>query len=98
MTEQGSGGDPTKLGRWTWVRICGKDGVTTVFVLAYRPCKSVNGLNAVWNQQVLYFRCKENIEVPDIHVLFVRNLCKVLGDMRDDRCHIILEMDGNNDV
>ena len=30
--------DPTKLGRWTWTKICGKNGLTSVFVSAYRPC------------------------------------------------------------
>ena len=35
MTTRGSGGDPTKQGRWTWVRIVGKDGIATVFVSAY---------------------------------------------------------------
>ena len=33
MTTKGSG--PTKLGRWTWVRIEGKAGESTVFVSAY---------------------------------------------------------------
>ena len=35
------GSDPSKLGRWTWVRIEGKAGESTVFVSAYRPCKTL---------------------------------------------------------
>ena len=45
MKERGSAGDPTKLGRWTWVCIGGKDGTVTVFISAYFSCKSINGLN-----------------------------------------------------
>ena len=50
MTARGSGGDPTKLGRWTWVCIGGKDGIATVFVSAYRPCHNPDGLHTGWSQ------------------------------------------------
>ena len=36
ITQKGWGNDLTKLGRWTWTRIGGKDGIATVFVSAYR--------------------------------------------------------------
>ena len=41
------GSDPTMLGCWTWVRIEGKAGESTVFVSAYRPCENTNGMNTV---------------------------------------------------
>ena len=66
MTEKSSGGDPTKLGRWTLVRIGAKDDITTVFVSAHHPCKSVEQLNTE----------EEDIEVPDVHALFIRDFCK----------------------
>ena len=53
--------DPTKLGRWTWVRIEGKAGEATVFVSAYRPCKNTKGMSTVWNQQVRYFQREHKI-------------------------------------
>ena len=37
--------DPTKLDQWTWVRIEGKAGESTVFVSAYCPCKSKNNID-----------------------------------------------------
>ena len=46
------GADPSKLGRWTWVQIEGKVGESTIFVLAYRPCKNTAGISTVWNQHV----------------------------------------------
>ena len=98
MTTSGSGGDPTKLGRWTWVRIGGKDGIATVFVSAYRPCKNTSGLHTVWSQQEQYFKEHEDIESPDVHALFICDLCKCLGELRDDGNHVVLGMDTNNNI
>ena len=42
------GVDPSKLGKWTWDRIEGKAGESTVFVLTYCPCKNIT--STVWNQ------------------------------------------------
>ena len=36
----GIGKDPTKLGRWTWMRLFGRDQIHTRFVSAYRPCRN----------------------------------------------------------
>ena len=48
--------NPTKLGRWTWTKICGKADITTVFVSAYRPCHNPDGMHTVWSQQACYFK------------------------------------------
>ena len=92
------GGDPTKLGRWTWTKICGKDDLTSIFVLAYRPCRNRDGLRTVWNQQARYFKEEEDEEEPDVHALFIRDLCKFLGDLRDEGHNVVLGMDANDDV
>ena len=76
MMERGSGGDSTKPGRWTWVCIGGKDVIPTVFVSTYHLWKNINGLNTECNQQARYFKQEEDIEVPDVHALFIRGLCK----------------------
>ena len=47
--KDGSGFDPTGLGRWSWVRIEGKANDLTPFISGYRPCKNRNDLNSVWN-------------------------------------------------
>ena len=94
----GVGGDPTKLGRWTRIKICGKGGITTVFVSAYRPCHNPDGLHTVWSQQARYFKGHEDIQEPDVQALFIRDLCNFLGDLRDDGHNIVLGMDANDDV
>ena len=74
MTKDGISGNPTKLGRWTWSRIEGKDDIATVFVSAYRPCHNLEGLHTVWSQQARYFKDNEDIRTPDVHALFIRDL------------------------
>ena len=37
---EGYGTDKEKLGRWTWIRVRGKNEVHTRFVSAYKPCKN----------------------------------------------------------
>ena len=61
VTKDGWGSNPTKLRRWMWTRIGGKDEIATVFVSAYRPCHSPDGIHTVWRQQARYF--KENADI-----------------------------------
>ena len=74
MIHDGNGGDPTKLGRQTWTFFGGKDGIATEFVSAYRPCYNPDGLHTMWSQQAQYFKENEDIKVPDIRTLFIRDL------------------------
>ena len=98
MTKDKVGGDPTKLGRWTLTRIGGKDGITTVFVSAYSPCHNPDGLHTIWCQRARYFKEHEDILKLDVHALFIRDLCKFLGDLRDEGNNAVLGMDANDDV
>ena len=98
LTAGGSGGDPTKLGSWTWVRIGGKDGIATVFVSAYHPYHNPDRLHTVWSQQARYLKEHESIKVLDVHALFIRDLCKFLGDLCDKGNNIVLGMNANDNV
>ena len=51
-----------------------------------------------WNQQVRYFQREHDIEVPDIHELFITDLCAALGSMQDEGYHVILGIYANDDV
>ena len=98
VTKDGWGSDPTKLGRWAWTHIGGKDGIATVFVSAYRPCHNLDGLHTVWRQQARYFKENEDVRNPDVHALFIRDLCKFLEDLRNESNNAVLGMDVNDDV
>ena len=92
------GSNPTRLGSWTCVQIEGKAGEAIVFVSAYRPCKNTTGMSTVWNQQLRYFQREHDIESPDIHELFITDLCAALGSMRDEGYNLVLGMDANDKV
>ena len=36
--------------------------------------------------------------MPDVHALFIRDLCKLLGNIRDKGNNVVLDMDINGDV
>ena len=71
VTKGGWSGDLTKLGRWTWTRIGGKDGIAAVFVSAYRLCYNPGGLHTLWRQQSRYFKKIEGTRDPDSYALFI---------------------------
>ena len=69
-----------------------------MFVSAYNPCYSPKGLKTVWRQQARYFKREETIGNPDAQALFICDLVKFLGDLRDEGNNVVLGMDANDDV
>ena len=55
-------------------------------------------MDTVWNQHVCYYQKVREIEEPDVHALFLENLCKTLPDFCDFGHHVVLGMDANGDV
>ena len=44
------------------------------------------------------FKKNQDIEVSEVHALFIRVLCKFLGDLRDEGNNVVLGMDANDNV
>ena len=55
-------------------------------------------MSTVWNQHVRYYQDERGIEEPDANALFIADLCKALGDLRNFGHHVVLGMDVNDDV
>ena len=55
-------------------------------------------MDTVWNQHVQYYQAEREIKEPDVHVLFLVDLCKTLSDFRDFGLHVVLGIDANDDV
>ena len=54
-TVNGTGYDPTGLGRWSWTQVQGKSGLATTIITAYCPCKGrVDRNSTVYSQQRRY--------------------------------------------
>ena len=47
---------------------------------------------------VRYYQSEKNIEEPDVHALFITDLCAPLGHLRDLEYHVVLGMDSNNNA
>ena len=53
--------------------------------------------STVWNKHVRYYQDERVIEEPDVYPLFIDDLRKALGDLRDFGHHVVLGMDANNE-
>ena len=73
--------DSFNAGRWSWVKIEGKDKKFTVFISAYRPYKNTAGINSVWNQQVRFFQKENQYQEPDILDNFDIQLCHFIDNL-----------------
>ena len=45
-----------------------------------------------------YYQDKRMIKEPDVHALFIADLCKALGNLRDFGHRVVLGMDANDDI
>ena len=43
-------------------------------------------------------KTRESLRSPNVHALFIADLCKVLGDLLDFGHHVVLGTDANDDV
>ena len=55
-------------------------------------------MSTVWNQHVRYYQDERMIEEPIFHALFIADLCKVFGNLRDFDHHVVFGMVANDDV
>jgi hypothetical protein len=62
------GKDPTKMGRWAWMRMEGKEGHHVRLVCAYRPCES-GGAGAVFQQHSRAMATRDDYRNPRTAIL-----------------------------
>ena len=60
---EGSGKDPTGLGRWIWTHFGGKNGMKLKVFTIYRPCDS-KGVNTTFMQQLRYLQKDQDDRNP----------------------------------
>jgi hypothetical protein len=92
----GSGQDATGMGRWTWQRYQGKQGITLRIATAYRPCRNATGNSSVWSQQ------KKILEDKDVdgdpRQVFTDDLSSEIKQWQATGDQVILLIDVNEDV
>ena len=62
---EAKGEDPTKLGRWTWALLTGRQGIKTRIISGYRPIKDTsNRVGTVHSQHQKYFHDTKTDKEP----------------------------------
>ena len=96
-TMNGSGYDSSGLGRWSWVQLQGKFGISTTIVTAYCPCKSnLTSPETVYNQHRRYLMTKNRDICP--REAFRHDLSAFLTQRAQKGDQIVLCIDLNEDV
>ena len=96
-TIAGTGFDKTGLGRWSWIKIMSKGGVTTRIITAYCPCTgNLDQPSTVYAQQKQYFLSKNIDFCP--RELFCRDLSSFITSCSNKGDQIILCADLNEDT
>ena len=88
--------DKSGLGRWTWMRIQGRQGQATTVISAYRPCKNKGHVGTVYEQQQSYWDNKGKHDCPI--KLFDKDLKQLIKARLKANDHVILGIDANEDV
>jgi hypothetical protein len=87
--------DPSGLGRWSWLKLSGREQHSLVVASAYRPVQAI-GPNTVYSQQQRYLFQKGCNDDP--REVFYQDLKKDISKWKNDGCHIIIGIDANEDV
>ena len=94
-----TGEDTTRLGRWSWARLKGKNGSTSRWISVYapvKPSKKNPGPSTVWRQHERYLLKKNRLETPTS--AFWTDLEKDIRKWQDKGDSIIIGGDINDDV
>ena len=92
-----TGGDPTGLGRWSWIVFEGKAGHKTRVISAYIPCKSADDKRkTVYMQHKRYFLRKGIMECPK--KLLYQHLSNHLKKWQKEGENIVLLIDMNENL
>ena len=91
-----SGQDTTGLGRWTWTRYRGRNGVVLRVISAYRPVLNQSGALGVYNQHKQYMYLHNDDRCPR-HALLA-DIAVEIQQWQQEGDQIILGMDLNDDV
>jgi hypothetical protein len=90
------GKDNLLLGRWSWTKLRGKNGHTLVIITAYRPNPPSAGVMGVYAQHSKYFNSINRDECP--RFAFLTDLHDIISKFLEEKSHIILMLDGNEDM
>jgi len=91
--------DPSGLGRWTWIKLQGKQGHHVRIISAYRPCTASkqSAGNTVYEQHKRHF-IRSGTPDREPRQAFLEDIAIEIKTWQTEGDHIILCMDANDDV
>ena len=92
----GSGVDDTMLGRWSWITLREKQGITTTFITLYCPCKSTSSENTTYSQHIRYLNVCRRDECPREAIL--KDVATLIRQRQDQGHQIVLMANMNSKV
>ena len=92
----GTGCDKAKLGRWTWARYRGKNGMVLRCVSIYRPVSNSSGASSVWSQHKRYLLSQNDDRDPQ--VAFWEDLRSEAEEWLRDGDQLIIGGDVNDEI
>ena len=93
---KGTGHDPTKLGRFSYIKLQGRNNCSTVVISAYCPCFS-SGPYSVYAQHLNYMNIHKPTDDLDVRAFFWNDLETFVRQSIDDGDQIILTGDFNSE-
>ena len=90
------GRDDSKLGRWSWICLEGKQHHRTRVLTGYRPCEGGTGVGSAYIQHERYLQSKKRDISP--REAFYEDLAPLLNEWKAQGDHIIITLDANEDV
>jgi hypothetical protein len=97
---QQSGSDPHGLGRWSFIRLLGKDGKSVVIVTAYRVCRATigkTGTSTAFHQEWHLLRLNGDPH-PDPRRSFITDLKTAIALWKSEGANVILGGDFNENL
>ena len=89
-------GKDSRMGRWAWVTLKGKQHIQTTIITGYRPCKNLKDENSTYNQQLRALTAQQIMVCP--RKLWLEDMKKLIQQKINDGHQIVLLADMNQDV
>ena len=91
-----SGRDPD-LGRWTWTRYRGKQGLSLRVFSAYRPTPNTGGTQTAYSQQKWYYQTKKDQDLCPRQSM-IDDLCIQIQEALNQGDQVVVAIDANEDI
>eukprot|EP00956_Cyclotella_meneghiniana_P026049 scaffold55510_cov37-Cyclotella_meneghiniana.AAC.1 len=92
------GVDESGLGRWTYMEFKGEEGISTVIVSGYVPCKNKRDNSGTTYQQHRRYFAKKEKKDEEPRRRFLSDLLKLLASWKEEGKKLVICLDANENI